>query len=152
MIKINRILAATDFSECSEHALRYAYELAEVFGAELHLVNVVEIPAGAYPEFGISVHDIEKTAMKVAEQDLNKLPGTRWQDKLSVVRTVLKGTPFVETVKYAKEHEIDLVVIGTHGRGAITHMLMGSTAEKIVRKAPCPVLTVRPDAHEFVMP
>ncbi len=152
MIKINRILAATDFSECSNHALRYAYELSDVFSAELHVLNVVEIPAGAYPEFGISVHDIEQTAIKSAESCLAEIPGSRWQDKLSIVRSVIKGTPFIETVRYAKEHDIDLIVIGTHGRGAIAHMLMGSTAEKVVRKAPCPVLTVRPDAHEFVMP
>ncbi len=152
MIKINRILAATDFSECSGHALRYACEMAEVFGAELHLLSVIEIPAGAYPEFGISVRDIESGLIRSAEKSLSELPVHKWKDKLTVSRSVVRGAPFVEIVRYAREHDIDLIVMGTHGRGAITHMLMGSTAERVVRKAPCPVLTVRPETHEFVLP
>ena len=63
-----------------------------------------------------------------------------------------RGSAFIEIICYAKEHNIDLIVLGTHGRGPIAHMLMGSVAEKIVRKAPCPVLTVRHPQHEFVMP
>ena len=63
-----------------------------------------------------------------------------------------RGSAFVEIIQYAKAHNIDLIVLGTHGRGPIAHMLMGSVAEKIVRKAPCPVLTVRHPQHEFVMP
>lgn len=152
MINIQRIVAGTDFSECSEHALRYAYEMAEVFGAELHLLTVVETPAGAYPEFGISADDVAAGAMRAAERQLNELPEERWKDRLKITRAAVKGTPFLEIVRYAREHDADLIVIGTHGRGAIAHMLMGSTAEKVVRKASCPVLTVRPDAHEFVMP
>jgi len=62
------------------------------------------------------------------------------------------GTPFVEIVKIAREEEVDLLIIGTHGRGAIAHMLLGSVAERIVRKSPCPVLTVRSGEHEFVKP
>jgi len=62
------------------------------------------------------------------------------------------GSPFVEIVRYARTHDIDLVIMGTHGRGPIAHMLMGSTAERVVRKAPCPVLTVKHPEHEFVMP
>ncbi|MGD9855347.1 MAG: universal stress protein [Planctomycetaceae bacterium] len=155
MIKLKRILAATDFSECSEHALRYACEFAEAFGADLHLIYVNEPPAAAYSEFGIGlvgVQGIEEDIQRGAEAKLNTLPGLQWQDKLAISRAVLFGTPFIEVVRYAREHEIDLIVLGTHGRGAIAHMLMGSTAEKVVRKAPCPVLTVRPEAHEFVLP
>jgi nucleotide-binding universal stress UspA family protein len=62
------------------------------------------------------------------------------------------GSPFVEVVRYAREENVDIVVLGTHGRGAIAHMLLGSVAERVVRKAHCPVLTVRQPAHEFVMP
>jgi nucleotide-binding universal stress UspA family protein len=64
----------------------------------------------------------------------------------------LRGSPFVEIVRYAKQHDIDLIVMGTHGRGPIAHMFMGSVAERVVRKATCPVLTVRSPEHEFVMP
>ncbi len=65
---------------------------------------------------------------------------------------VLVGSPYLEIVRYAEAHDIDLIVLGTHGRGAISHALMGSVAEKIVRKAPCPVLTTRESDHEFVLP
>lgn len=155
MIKLKRILAATDFSECSDHAVRYACEFADVFGAELHLLFVAEPPVAAYSEFGIGyvgVQDLQENLKRSAEAKLNTLPGPQWQEKLDVKRAVNFGTPFLEIVRYADEHDIDLIVIGTHGRGAVAHMLMGSTAEKVVRKAPCPVLTVRPESHEFVMP
>jgi universal stress protein A len=155
MIRLKRILAAVDFGECSEHALRYACEFAETFSAELHLLYVSEPPAAAYTEFAvgyIGAEDFEADIRRSAEAKLNTVPGVAWQDKLSITRTVQMGTPFVEIVRYARDREIDLIVIGTHGRGAIAHMLMGSTAERVVRKSPCPVLTVRPEAHEFVHP
>lgn len=155
MIKLKRTLAATDFSESSEHALRYACEFADAFGAELHLLHVSEPPAAAYSEFGIGyvgVQELEEELRRGAETKLDTLPGSQWQGKLAITRKVVMGTPFVEIVTYAREHDIDLIVVGTHGRGAIAHMLMGSTAERVVRKAPCPVLTVRAEAHEFVMP
>jgi nucleotide-binding universal stress UspA family protein len=155
MIKLKRILAATDFSECSDHALRYACEFAEAFGAELHLLFVSEPPAAAYSEFGIGyvgVQDLQEDLKRGAEAKLNTLPSSPWQEKLDITRTVTVGTPFIEIIRYAREHDVDLIVVGTHGRGAVAHMLMGSTAEKVVRKAPCPVLTVRPESHEFVMP
>lgn len=155
MIRLKRILAAADFGACSEHALRYACEFAEAFGAELHVIHVVEPPAAAYSEFGVGyvgVHGMEDDLKRAAEAKLSTLPGPQWQEKLSVTRDVLFGAPFVETIRYARENEIDLIVLGTHGRGAIAHMLMGSTAEKVVRKAPCPVLTVKPESHEFVLP
>ncbi len=155
MITLKRILLATDFSDCSEHALRYACEFAEAFGAELHLVYVNEPPAAAYSEFGVGfvgVDGLEEDIKRSAAAKLDGLPDEKWQDKLTVSRAVLFGTPFIEIVRYARENDIDLIVLGTHGRGAIAHMLMGSTAEKVVRKAPCPVMTVRPEAHEFVHP
>lgn len=155
MIRLKRILAATDFSSCSEHALRYACEFAEAFGADLHLLYVNEPPAAAYSELGIGyvgIQNLGDDLRQAAEARLSTLPGPQWQSKLAVSRNVAMGTPFVEVVRYAREHEIDLIVLGTHGRGAIAHMLMGSTAERVVRKAPCPVLTVRPESHEFVKP
>jgi nucleotide-binding universal stress UspA family protein len=155
MIKLRRILAATDFGDCSDHALRYACEFAEAFSAELHVIHVVEPPAAAYSEFGIGyvgVHGVEDDLKGAAEAKLNTVPDPQWQEKLSITRQVQMGTPFVETIRYAKEQDVDLIVLGTHGRGAIAHMLMGSTAEKVVRKAPCPVLTVKPESHEFVLP
>ena len=69
-----------------------------------------------------------------------------------IVRSMEDGVPFLEIVRYAKEHEIDLIVLATHGRSALAQVLLGSVAERVVRKAPCPVLTVRPEGHQFVMP
>ncbi len=155
MIELKRILAATDFSEYGATAVRYACEFANAFSAELDLLNVVEPPAAAYSEFGIGylgVEGIEEDLKNAAAAALNAVPDPPWQDKLMVTRTVLVGTPFIEIVRHARDRDVDLIVIGTHGRGAIAHMLMGSTAEKVIRKAPCPVLTVRAGQHEFVMP
>jgi nucleotide-binding universal stress UspA family protein len=153
MIQLKRILAATDFSECSDQALEYACEFAEAFGAELHLVYVIEPPAAVYsePGFGyLGVEGFEEAMRKDAEVRLNALPTPSW--KQPIVRQILLGSPFVEIVRYARENTMDLIVMGTHGRGAIAHLLMGSTAERVVRKAPCPVLTVRPKVHEFALP
>jgi nucleotide-binding universal stress UspA family protein len=72
--------------------------------------------------------------------------------QLKVQCLVREGTPFYEIITCAKELEVDLIILGTHGRGPFAHMLMGSVAEKVVRKAPCPVLTVRHPEHEFVHP
>ena len=69
-----------------------------------------------------------------------------------MVRELRKGSPFLEIVRYAKDKNIDLIVLGTHGRSGLSHVLLGSVAERVVRKAPCPVLTVRHPEHEFVMP
>ncbi|WP_417850079.1 universal stress protein [Thalassoglobus sp.] len=155
MVNLKRILLATDFSDCSEHALRYACEFAEVFDADLHLLTVFEPPGAAYAEFGIGydgVESVEKELVAEAARKLHAYPESTWRKKLRLTRSVRTGRPFVEIVRYAKEHDIDLIVMGTHGRGAIVQMFMGSTAERVVRKAPCPVMTIHPEGHEFVMP
>jgi len=155
MIRLKRVLVATDFSEFGDLALKYGCEFAQGFSAELHLIHAVEPPTAAYSEFGlgyIGLEEVEATLVKESRVRLDRLPEVDQAARLTVVREVLLGTPFREIIKYARDHEIDLIVVGTHGRGAIAHMLMGSTAERIVRHAPCPVLTVRPGEHEFVMP
>jgi nucleotide-binding universal stress UspA family protein len=73
-------------------------------------------------------------------------------ERFQIHRDVREGTPFYEIVRYAKEQNIDLIIMGTHGHTGLTHMLLGSVTEKVVRKAPCPVLTVRHPEHEFVHP
>jgi nucleotide-binding universal stress UspA family protein len=71
---------------------------------------------------------------------------------LHVRREVREGTPFYEIIRFAREGDVDLIVMGTHGHTGLTHVLLGSVTEKVVRKAPCPVLTVRHPEHEFVHP
>ena len=92
---------------------------------------------------------LEQAARKQLDALLTVEERTKYQARLQLVSGL---SEFVEIVRYARENEIDLLVLGTHGRGAIAHMLIGSVAEKVVRKAPCPVLTVRHPEHEFIMP
>ncbi|MDA0591348.1 MAG: universal stress protein [Planctomycetota bacterium] len=151
MIKLNKILVPTDFSEHSAAAVRYGAELASKFHAELHLLHCVEQTPILYGEGGAWFNPDAIVAMQAAaDKHLQELPVDAVGVK--VVRKCVDGHPFVEVIRYAKTAETDLIVMGTHGRGAIAHLLLGSVAEKVVRKAPCPVLTVRDQEHEFVMP
>jgi nucleotide-binding universal stress UspA family protein len=151
MIALKRILVPVDFSETSEAALRYAKEFAQAFGASLHVLHVlVEWMPDGYIAFTPDMyHSIENA---VTQQLQSVLTEDEKQKFNAQVRLERGTSEFVEIIRYAREHEIDLIILGTHGRGAIAHMLLGSVAEKVVRKAPCPVLTVRHPEHEFVMP
>jgi nucleotide-binding universal stress UspA family protein len=150
MASIKRILMPTDFSETSDAALEYAVVLARAFSSSVHLLHVVrdisEPGGGWHPP--LSLLEEQKAG---ARETLSKLV-ERQPREVQVQTSLRVGSPFVEIVRCAKELEADLIVMGTHGRGPVAHMLMGSVAEKVVRKAPCPVLTVRPPAHKFVMP
>ncbi len=154
MLNLQRVLVPVDFSEFGRHALKYGCEFARRFGAELHLLHVVEDVYPIVPEAGLVMPaqgDYLAELQANARTSLDNVPPEEWRHNLpNVVRSVESGTPFLEIVRYASEHKIDLIVIGTHGRTGLVHMLMGSVAEKIVRKSPCPVLTVRPEGHDFV--
>jgi len=155
MIEIQKILVPTDFSDFSQCALRYGCELAKRFSAQLHLLNVVEDIYPLIPDPGMTFPPVETYVVEMQEAArgaILKMPPTDMAGEISVVREVLSGIPFLEIVRYAREQDMDMIVIGTHGRSGLVHALMGSVAEKIVRKAPCPVLTVRPEGHSFVMP
>ena len=149
-VTIRRILFATDFSEPARGAQQYAVAMAEKFAAELHAIHVVPeiiIPATdsftvwTLPEGGM------KAQLAAAEQQLYKEIGSG----PALCRTVV-GFPIEEIMKYAKDHEIDLIVVGTHGHTGLAHLLMGSVAEKLVRLSTCPVLTVHPKGHPFLVP
>ena len=152
MIALKTVLVPTDFSECSEAAVRYGRALAEAFGASLHLLHVVQDPykqAWAAEGFAAPVTDMitqweEQARIRLEETAAACVP-------VSATVAVRIGSPFYDIAAYASEKNVDLIVIGTHGRGPIGHMLLGSVAERIVRKAPCPVLTVRHPQHEFVV-
>jgi len=156
MIQLNRILVPTDFSEFSRPALDHGCAIAARFSAQLHLLHVVPDPAMLVPEaaaFSVESMQAQTDAMvREALEALSHLPADEWDDGQPIVREVRVGTAFLEIIEYAREKEIDLIVIGTHGRSGLMHVLMGSVAERIVRKAPCPVLTVKPKGHQFVMP
>lgn len=152
MINLKRILVPTDFSEHAQNALRYGCEFAARFDSELHLVHVVEVIPVMYHEGIVFSPESEAQMNEQAAATLEKVPADDWRDRLNIVRSTVQGHPLVEIIRYAREADIDLMIIGTHGRTGLAHMLLGSNAEKIVRKAPCPVMTVHCPEHEFVMP
>ena len=151
MIALKRILVPTDFSVCSDAALKYGRALTEAFGATLHLLHVVQDPytqPWAAEAFPTPLGEMLAQWEEQARQRLATLLPEG--DRTGAAIATIVGSPFYEIVRYATEQQIDLIVIGTHGRGPLGHMLLGSVAEKVVRKAPCPVLTVRHPQHDFV--
>ena len=142
MISIKRILVPTDFSEYSMQAITYASELARRFAAELHLLHVAVPLAMPMPYMGTvsdEVFDPEKSATKA----LTELEHPAFETLSPVQRIVRTGTPFVEIVRHAKENDVDLIVMGTHGRTGLVHALIGSVAERVVRHAATNVYVVR---------
>ena len=155
-IAIRKILCPVDFSANAEHALRYAVALAQSHGAELVLLHVMEMPDYALPEgtlaVGVTTLDLVRELEEGCRQQLEALAESARADVAQVTTQFVTGAPFVEIVRAARDQEADLIVMGTHGRSGLAHMMIGSVAEKVVRKAPCPVLTVKHPEHEFVMP
>jgi nucleotide-binding universal stress UspA family protein len=155
MLTLKTVLVPTDFSEASESALRYGKAMAEAFGASLHVVHVMEdllAHAWAAEVYVSSMPQLRDEIEKESRQRLGALLTDAERNTFRAETALLAGNPFLEIIRYAKAHGVDLIVMGTHGRGPIAHMLLGSVAEKVVRKSPCPVLTVREAQHEFVMP
>ena len=154
MISIEKILHPTDFSANSNHALKYACAFATHFGAELHLLHVVvDISLVTLPPIdGYLPEGYYENARMHANEELAKMPNREMAGKIRIVRQALDGSAFVEIIRYAKDNDIDLIVMGTHGYSGLTHLVMGSIAEKVVRRSPCPVLSVHPENHEFVIP
>lgn len=151
--QIRRILIPTDFSEPARQAQAYAIALAEKFGSELHLMHIVPEVVIPFPDASTSwtmPATFQKDQLKSAETRLLQQLDTQWAKNHVVIQTTKVGSPVEEIVSYAKETDIDLIVIGTHGYSGFAHFLLGSVAEKIVRMATCPVLTVHPKGHQFV--
>ena len=153
-IDIRKILCPVDFSEGAEHAMRYAVAFADAYDAELVLLHVVELPflpsysTAGVPDLSLPVEQIQEEC----QDRLDDMVEEQKQIHPDVEGKVVVGAPFVEIIREAREGDFDLLVVGTHGRTGIKHMLIGSVAEKVVRKAPCPVLTVKHPEHEFVKP
>ena len=133
--------------------MRYARAFAKAFGATLHIIHVVEEPYGqpwAVEAYGFSLAALQDEWIKEAGTRMAKVQADNDGSGVPTVTSTVLGHPVMEILRYAKEQNIDLIVMGTHGRGALQHLLMGSVAERVVRWAPCPVLTVRTDEREFV--
>jgi nucleotide-binding universal stress UspA family protein len=157
MLNLKKILYPTDFSEYSLAALSYAVRLAQQNDAELFCVHVVEMPQEEYltSEYMVPLnvpHVPEDKVLRNARARMERFIAEKLSGVDRVTSRVLTGIPFIEIIRYAREQSIDLIVIGTHGHSALAAMLLGTVAEKVVRKAPCPVLTVRHPEHKFEMP
>jgi len=156
MIALKKILVATDFSEPSDAALAYGRELARTFAASLTVLHVVDnILTRAYGADGIVLADpeLQREIETSAQRQVDAALFDEDRKMLGAVGLVItSNSPSAAIVTYARDAAVDLIVMGTHGRGAIAQLLMGSVAERVVRLAPCPVLTVRHPEHEFVLP
>jgi nucleotide-binding universal stress UspA family protein len=140
MLPIHTILHPTDFSEYSRSAFLLACSLARDYGARLIVLHVVETPTATYTEGGLMLAFPEGWRKNVQAQ----LEAVRPLDPTITVEHLLaEGGPAEEILNAAREIRADLIVMGTHGRGVLGRLLMGSVAETVLRKAPCPVLTVK---------
>jgi nucleotide-binding universal stress UspA family protein len=153
-MQIKTILFPTDFSNGARAAMDHAISLAKDYEAKLILLYVIQDISIAewYIPSTLSVGDLVEDMQKSAWQEMDKWFAEVSKQVKDVEKLVVRGVPFVEIIQTAKERSVDLIVIGTHGRTGIDHMLFGSTAEKVVRKSACPVLTVRIAGREFKMP
>ena len=146
VFKLENILVPVDFSDCSRKALQYAIPFARQFGAALTLLHAVQRYPAA-PEVVV----LETDSVEAAKRELAELSGSI--DTAVQSRTVVRlGTPHLEIVNAAREQGVDLIIIATHGHSGLAHVFLGSTTEKVVRHAPCPVLVVRECEREFVPP
>ena len=145
MIKFERILYATDFSESSEHAFQYALTLARQFNSRLIVLHVINEPVdlrGFYVPH-ISFENLEKEIELGAEKMMARFCSTHIVNFDNYETLIVSGIPYEEILKKAQEHQAGLIVMGTQGRTGLDHLLFGSNAERVVRKALCPVITVR---------
>jgi nucleotide-binding universal stress UspA family protein len=155
MIDLHRILVPTDFGKSSHNALKYGLAFARKFGAEVWLLHVVQDLSLFIPEAVMAapppVPPVDQF-VAAARTALERVVAGLNVEGVTVHAEVGVGPPFDEIVRMASEKAVDLIVMGTHGHTGLAHVLLGSVAEKVVRRAPCPVLTVRHPEHEFVRP
>lgn len=151
-LNIKKILVPIDFSENSKSAVKYAHAMAQLFNAELIFIYVLEpilyppdfslgqitLPAGEIQEFD-----------KRAHEELKKISDEEISQGVAVTTVVRSGKPFVEIIEAAKTYDVDLIIISSHGHSGVENILFGSTSEKVIRKAPCPVLTLRDPIKGF---
>lgn len=151
--EIKKVLWPTDFSELSMHSGRAAIELARGNKAELHIIHVVTPPLS--PELSVMIPAeapmavLDEEVLASARRSIDELITERGMSDLTVVRDAFYGNPWSAICTYAHQHKIDLIAISTHGRTGISHVLIGSTAERVVQHAPCAVLTVKDPNRAF---
>lgn len=152
MIVLKKILCPADHSECSYLALKYAISLALKDEAKLYLMHVIDSRLYDMEIYKFSPYKLSEADVSKVHMDLMKSLPEGTTDVLDIETIVVKGIPFNEVLNASQEIGADIIVMGTHGRTGITHIMMGSVAEKVVRKALCPVLTVRLPSQPPVIP
>lgn len=146
---LKKILVPVDFSKCSRKALQYAIPFARQFQAELTLLHVIPpVVVLQTPDVGTAQGFIQEST-EAAQQGLAEL-GRSIGDGILTKTLIRNGSPHVEIIDAARELEMDLIILSTHGHTGLSHVLLGATAEKVVRRAGCPVLIVREHEHEFI--
>jgi len=152
VIKLKKVLVPTDFSDSARHAFTYGVSFAREYKAELVLLHVVENLTVGYASdlFPVPMAEVFQEISGYAKAELQKLAGEAKQKGVVVTELVAQGKPSAEIIRHAAENAVDMIVLGTHGKGMLDQALFGSTTERVVRRAPCPVLTVRQAGHEFV--
>ncbi|HLH76625.1 MAG TPA: universal stress protein [Candidatus Binataceae bacterium] len=158
----NKILAPTDFSEDSNHALQYAEELARKFGSEMIVMHVAQAlapvtfsldPGGSADPLALeTIGRIAEEQRLAAQRELDRIVHNLRDSGLRARSLLRVGAAFVEILTTAQSETADLIVMATHGRSGLAHMLLGSVADRVVAKAPCPVLTVRHPDRKFRHP
>ena len=147
MLQLQKILFPTDFSRCAEQALAHAVFLAEKYGAEIHVLHVITIfkdqPSVVSDEIA-ETKEMVKKLEDVAEKQLNKILDSHSSNDIKITTEIKRGISAAPTIlEYASGNNVDLIVMGTHGRRGLGHLLLGSAAEEVVRLAPSPVFTIR---------
>ena len=157
MVAIRTILLPTDGSECSAKAMAYALSFAKQYGARIVALHVIdrrweEQTRAAFVEVGQDLtQKIQEGYEEEAQRILREITDAAGKAEVPVETRVLTGIPHEEIVRAGREVSADLLIMGTHGRSGMSHLLLGSVAERVVRKAPCPVLTVRQEEHDIVV-
>jgi nucleotide-binding universal stress UspA family protein len=148
MATFNNILVPTDFSTHADHALKVALQLVKDFGASITLLYAYENPALVYPGFAIAPLDLLTPIENAARAELEHALTELQKDVPGAKAVLRRGYPSEEILHAAQELNIDLIVMGTHGRRGLSHALLGSVAERVVRASPVPVLTVRASSKQ----
>lgn len=144
MIQLKKILCPVDFSVCSQYALKYAIDLSIKEHSSLYLIHVIETHVSdigdILKQIDLLLNDKQIDNLKMR---LIRLIPDDIRTNIKFDTIVVKGIPFVEIIKTARDQQVDLIVMGTHGRTGLEHILIGSVAERVIQKAHCPVLTIR---------
>jgi nucleotide-binding universal stress UspA family protein len=147
---LKQILVPVDFSDPSQKALRYAVSFAKQFHASLYCLHITEIPY-ATGEMGINsvMENYTEQLREQRQAQMEELLRKEIPETIPSKSEIIPGTPYHEIVRVADENNIDLIVVSTHGKSGLSRILLGSTVERVVRHAPCPVLVVREREHEY---